>query len=354
MGARPVARYLRIFVVFLVAVSGLYIYLNPSQRPYSPDYGRLSSLDHTSRFAIVTFLGSDTSQRQEDDYFVACRILTYQVLHAQQTRLRDENMEKIDFIVAVTSEVDPWKREQLQVDGAKVVEIEDLPLRWWIRTGVTRWKDQFTKLRLLQLTQYSRVLFLDADTLLLSPLDDIFNSDASRNPSQTNFTYRKGDEADLPAEYVFMASSDHQFTGERDHPVPPDPAKTTGSFSAGFWLAAPSQEVFEYLLSVMGHYRRFDPHTMEQSLLNYAFRRCDVSQKARESSSECPENAKPGPMPWKELDWKWSSTWPSSRDVENGVVSLHEKLWKTGPQPLRDLWGKWRSEMEATLGPVSH
>ena len=31
--------------------------------------------------------------------------------------------------------------------------------------------------------------------------------------------------------------------------------------------------MFEYLTSVMGNWRRFNPHTMEQSLLNYAFRR---------------------------------------------------------------------------------
>lgn len=76
----------------------------------------------------------------------------------------------------------------------------------------------------------------------------------------------------------------------------------------------------------MGVPRRFDPFTMEQSLLNYVFRR-------------------DGMMPWRELHWKWSATWPNEKDVEMEVVTLHEKLWKTGPQPLRDMWNRRKGEM---------
>ncbi|CAI4214397.1 unnamed protein product [Parascedosporium putredinis] len=274
-----------------------------------------------SRFAIVTFLGSDTFGGAEDKYFIACRLLAYQLLHADETRLQDD---RIEFIVAVTPTVNIWKRDQLESDGAKVVDVEDARLAWWINTGVTRWKDQFAKLRILTWTEYARILFIDADTLLLSPLDAIFHSNESMYPAQTNFQHRKGDEAALPAEYVFLAAQDHQFVGERDHAVPPDP--------------------------IARHYRRFNPTTMEQSLFNYAFRRCDASQKAKEASSACPRGATPGPMPWGEVDWRWSSTWPSMADVEGGVVSLHEKLWKTGPAPLRDMWQKWRVRMETELG----
>src|SRR5690606_15015291 len=128
----------------------------------------------------------------------------------------------------------------------------------------------------------------------------------------------KADEAPLPASFVFGARSDNHLTGMREHPFPP---LNTNVFSAGFWVAAPSQELFDYFLDLTTHYRRFDPHTMEQSLLNYAFRR-------------------DGPMPWRELHYKWSATWPSFRDVEGGVVTLHEKFWAAGPKELRELWIK--------------
>lgn len=347
---RAKSRSRLLLLLLTLVLAAFYISQPPEQRPYDPRYGRLPPLDPTSRFAIVTFLGGDILQKKEDRYFVACRLLTYQLLHAEETRIRDDARERIDFVVTVTPAVEAWKREQLERDGAKVVEVEDIPLRWWVRTGVARWRDQFTKLRVLLWTQYARVLFVDADTLLLRPIDRIFEDPGSVIPARTDFAHRKGDEADLPAEYVFLASPDHEFTGKRDHPVPPSEASTTGSLSAGFWLAAPSPELYTYLMSVLSLYRRFDPRTMEQSLLNYAFRRCDASPAAREATAECPGAARPGPMPWRELDWRWSSTWPSFADVESGVVSLHEKFWKAGPKGLRAVWKGWRARMEDEMG----
>ena len=348
LSSRTLRRWRAALLLVVLTLTGFLVLQNPRQRTYSPDYGLVGPVDPSSRFAIVTFLGSDTARKEEDKYFIACRMLTYQLLHANTTRIR--NGARVDWVVAVTPDVARWKREQLERDGAKVVELEEVPLRWWIRTSVSRWKDQFTKLRLLQWTEYSRLLFVDADTLLLGPLDNIFLTRESIAPSKTDFRYRWGDEADLPAEYVFLASQDHMFTGKRQHPVPPDEDSTTGSLSAGFWLAAPSKELYNYLMSVMAHYRRFDPSTMEQSLFNYAFRRCDVSRREREASAVCPPGRRAGPMPWKALDWWWSSTWPSMSDMKLGAVSLHEKLWKTGPKGLKRRWREVRVEMEEALG----
>jgi alpha-N-acetylglucosamine transferase len=101
------------------------------------------------------------------------------------------------------------------------------------------------------------------------------------------------------------------------------PPAHTETFSAGFWLAAPSKELYDHFLSVMNHYRRFDPHTMEQSLLNYVFRN-------------------EGAMPWKELDYTWSATWPNAADVKAGVATLHEKFWRAGTEDLQELW--WQSK----------
>ena len=293
-----------------------------------PFYGLLPETSPSSRFAIATFLSSSDpknifDQTEEDFYFVATRTLAYQLLHDEQTRCN----KSIPFLVLVTSEVAQDKRDRLSQDGATVVPVEDVPLRWWIKTGITRWKDQFTKLRIFEMVEYDRVLFIDADTLLTRPIDGIFDEPTVRIPA-TTLSHRtdqiKGDEAPLPAKYVFGARSDNALTGERDHPFPPPP---TNVFSAGFWLAAPSKETFAYLMSVMGHYRRFNPTTMEQSLLNYAFRR-------------------EGCMPWIEIDYRWSATWPNLSDLGGGVASLHEKFGWTGPEELQQLWRDAREKME--------
>lgn len=316
------SRVLLLVVLVLLAWSWLSA---SAPRPHDPSYGALTSITPASNVAFATFLSGDEKKaNKEDNYFRAARLLTYQLLHDPETRSKTA----IPFIVLVTKDIPQWKREQLTRDGATVVEAEDVPLSWWIRTGVTRWKDQFTKLRLLEMTEYDRILFIDADTLVTKPLDDIFDEPGVRAPPKTMFDERsrevRRDEAELPANYVFAARSDNQFLGERAHSYPPG---HTSFFTAGFWVAAPSRELYHYLVSVMSHWRRFDPHTMEQSLLNYAFR-------------------PGGAMPWTELDAKWSATWPNEADHEAGVASLHEKFWKTGPQSLRDLYMDKRKEAE--------
>jgi alpha-N-acetylglucosamine transferase len=321
-------KVLVVFVCFVFGASWHLFYASPTH-VRDPDFGLLQRPERP-RHAIATFLTGNSKEPEsaksaEDYYTIAARILTYQLLHANETRCSDSS---IPFLVLVTSTVSNETRSQLESDGATVVPVQDIPLRWWIKTGVTRWADQFTKLRLFEMVEYDRILFIDADTLITRPIDGIFNEPNILTPYKSLLNRKntiKSDEDNLlPGEYVFAARSDNAYTGERDHPFPPLP---TTIFSAGFWLAAPSREMFSYLLSVMTHYRRFDPHTMEQSLLNYAFR--------REAS-----------MPWIELDYRWSATWPNSKDVDGKVASLHEKFWSTGPEDIRNKWEDVRKAME--------
>jgi alpha-N-acetylglucosamine transferase len=176
--------------------------------------------------------------------------------------------------------------------------------------------------------EYDRILYMDADTTLTRPIDSIFDDPIVKIPATTlsdRKAHIKGDEAPPPANYVFAARSNNEFSGQRNHPFPPP---NTLLFSAGFWVLAPSKEMFSYLTSVMKHWRRFNPTTMEQSLLNYAFRR-------------------EGAMPWMELDYRWSATWPNMKDFVGGVATLHEKFKWEGPQELQDLWQGYRRKMDA-------
>ncbi|KAF3281615.1 hypothetical protein TWF970_002171 [Orbilia oligospora] len=242
------------------------------------------ALTANSRVAFATFLAEntkrtgDTEKDNDDMYFVATRVLAYQLLHDPETRTNNST----PFIVLVTSAVSESKRRTLESDGATVIFAEDVPLPFWVKTGVTRWKDQFTKLRLFELVEYERIVFIDADTLLTRNMDGIFEDPAVKFPSETLLESKRGelksDEAVLPE-------------------------------------------------NVMNRWRRFNPHTMEQSLLNYAHRLS-------------------GTMPWGRLDYKWSATWPNHADLKGGVASLHEKFWSAGEEDMRRLWYDMRTKME--------
>ncbi len=290
-----------------------------------PTYGTLRPLGLYPTLAVATLLCGEAYD--DTSYIDFTRVLTYQLLHDPATRLNNT----IPFLVLVCSSLPAAHKERLRLDGATVIEATDLHLPGWIHTGVTRWKDQFLKLRLWEMVEYDRILYMDADTTLTGPIASIFDEEIVRLPA-TTLTFRKeairADEAPLPAEYLFTARSNNEFTGQREHPFPPPP---TSVFSAGFWIIAPSKEMFNYLMSVTGHRRRFDPTTMEQSLLNYAFRR-------------------EGAMPWIELGYRWSATWPNLKDLDGGVVSLHEKLQWEGPEELQRLWNEKKRKMDAFYG----
>lgn len=282
----------------------------------------------TSDYAIATFLTGWFGDRNDDTYLNATRVMAYQLLHAQDTRIESPS---ISFLVLCTSTVPVWMKQRLISDGVTVVDVKDVPVNWWIRTSVRRWKEQFTKLRLVEMTQYKRVLFIDADTMIMRRLDKVFEEPEVANlaPAQTSRNEElKEDEGDLPQEWTFVAPSDNGWAGQRDHPIPPF---QTLRFSAGFWIVAPDHKLFAHCLAVMSHWKRFDPYQMEQSLLNYVFRR-------------------EGPMPWRELGWKWNAQWPSEKDEEAGVATLHEKWWKEGPDKLQNRWNALKSEMEKFHG----
>lgn len=85
-------------------------------RPTTRDltYGLLNTTSSTSKYAIATFLtGGSTKnsttgdQEAEDDYYyIAARVLTYQILHAPETRSR----RSIPFLVLVTPTVSSLNR----------------------------------------------------------------------------------------------------------------------------------------------------------------------------------------------------------------------------------------------------
>ena len=283
-----------------------------------------SSSVSKSPYAYVTLLAPNpkfdnhTVPDDEDEYFVGTRVLAYQLLHAPKTATNTS----IPFVVLATKDIAQSKLERLRKDGATVQVIERIS-ESWMEPGLLRWRDMMSKLRMLELIQFEKVLFMDADMYVVERMDGIF-TDPTTEPLVPKSELAVEDEGPLPGSYIFSAQ---QYMEGRVHPYPP-PAGDY--FSGGFFLCKPSITMFNYYLTIAKIEHRFDSNAMEQGLLNYAHRR-------------------DGPMPWTDIYYKWTTSWPSMNEYEAGARSLHEKWWdeKIDLDPdLRKLWYMARGEME--------
>jgi alpha-N-acetylglucosamine transferase len=290
----------------------------------------ISHLDHVGkpRYAYATFLSTRLTNETEDDpYFTATRVLSYQLLHQPVTKTQED----IPFLVLVPPHVSLRKRQILTDEGAVVVAVDPLtPQAWEASPAQSRWIDQFTKLRLFELTQYDRVVYMDNDMLLTRPLDGIFTEPEVVTQQNTKADSAiMPDEAVMPDQFIIAGVSDNEGPGNH-HPVPITPQSR---LNGGFFVLKPCKILFEYYRSVLEIQGRFDSGFMEMGLLNYAHR------------SE-------GNMPWAPLTpGKWSSNWPAVKDMETGSATLHDKFWEAGnagwiERRLVEMWWRVQGQME--------
>lgn len=287
------------------------------------------SLEGTSsKHAFATFLANDPSHQNDsaindDKYFVATRILGYQLLHAPETRSRNDT----PFIVLADKAVSEVKKDRLRQDGAIVWEAEPIDPKW-IHTEVSTWQAVLAKLRLWELDQFERICFLDGDTVLTKPLDGVFDDPAAQSQSNkaSPAAVRK-DEGKQPHRYVLAGVPEMNY----QHHYPPteegDDFPNFGYLNAGFFVMEPSLALLDYYVSLTDVPGRFEPLLPEQNLLNYAHR---------------PE----GNMPWQHLDTSWNMHYPTVQDLEGGVASLHEKWWAPVFPDLGPYLESWRWRME--------
>ena len=285
-------------------------------------HGASPSLNSTkSANAYATFFASSDSRIEEDKYFAAVRILAYQLLHAPETRTTNN----YPFIVLVTSTIPEDKRERLRRDGAIVLEATPIDAGW-IKTEISTWQNVMTKLRLWELTQFERICFVDGDTVLVKPLDSIFDEPAvATRTTLTNPDALMADEAPMPPSYVFAGVVEMK----KEHHYPPleDEYANINYLNAGFFILQPSLTLFDYYISLTTTPNRFVPHLPEQNLLNYAHRR-------------------EGNMAWQQLDTKWNIHYPTTDDLKGGVASLHDKWWSPVNENMGPYLASWRWRME--------
>ncbi|KAL2822641.1 nucleotide-diphospho-sugar transferase [Aspergillus granulosus] len=261
------------------------------------------------RYAFATILTGEEDNDNpvlEKPYFMAARLLSYQLLHSPDTRSATD----IPFLVLVTEDVPSEQREVLTRDGATVIPVDTIS-RDWVLPKWDRWKGVLAKLNVWKMTAYDKIAFLDADSIIFRPVDGIF-TDSTTVIQKT----KPGDNKTVPSLSVlpstYMIAGIHDSWVETNLPPTEEPGKNfyvkNNYMNAGFFVFAPSEQIFEYYTSLLNSPGAFDPNYPEQNLLNCAHR-------------------VDGPMPWVDIGTQWSQKGTRREAYEKGLKSVHQKWW---------------------------
>jgi len=247
------------------------------------------------------------TEGRPDFYFESCKILIHRLLHHEPTR--DPHNRPV--IVLVTPSVLQKQIDVLRSFGAEVRVVEKLdPPRGTVDFDNInpRYRDQFTKLHMWNMTEFERIAYFDSDALIIRPVHDIFDV-----PSRL-----KGRE-----EWLFAAVYDSgalRREGIVMEPGPEDKGGRSDLLSAGMFLLMPTTTQSEYIFNMFRHPPKKDFTTfMEQDLLRWAYR-------------------DQGRYPWVRLSHLYNTQWCVDEDLETAYV-IHDKLWNRGiGTPLREIW----------------
>lgn len=283
--------------------------------------------------AFATFLPADPKpsspdnlKDESDGSYLATRVLAYSLLHSRASGTN----ARIPFLVLCTPSVSARKRARLARDGATIVLVKDISATW-LQPQTPLEQDVLAKLHMFKLTQYTKICYLDASTLVTAPMDGVFFDEATLTQATlTSPVQIKEDEAALPRTYMLAAHPDYT-NDTHEYPPPQD----LSAMSAAFLLFTPSKTLFNYYHSLITS-ESASPNisasesSADQALLNYAHRR-------------------EGNMPWNPLWYGWNVNRPSERDWKGGARSFTARFWdKDGSLDgvLRAMWRELRAEME--------
>jgi alpha-N-acetylglucosamine transferase len=177
----------------------------------------------TTKEAYVTFLADIV----EPYYYYNIRLQLFSLKHDPSTR----DLSR-DYIVLTTPHIPPILEETLRSEGALIARrplLRDFPGQVDL-SSTHPYKDQFSKLHILNFTQYDRVMYLDSDQMLNTDLKGIWEDE--------NAVLESGELA---------GCADMGFEHET-------PAEDGERFNAGFWIVKPDGGVFEEVV----HFGRSD------------------------------------------------------------------------------------------------
>lgn len=276
------------------------------------------SIRDYSKEVYVTLLAPEEplpwTQGKPDYYFEACKSLIHRIL--RNTTTRDPHNRP--FIVLATHAVPQKQLQILRTHGAQVRIVDTLEPP----TGTVnfekinpRYKDQFTKLLVWNMTEFERIAYFDSDALPIRPVHDIF---------EVPVQHRRGEEWLFAAVYD---SGDIRRDGQRNEPGREDTGVSQNPLNAGVFVLKPTRVQYEYIFSMFKKPPKKDFTTfMEQDLLRWAYQ-------------------SNGPYPWVRLPHLYNTQWCMKEDLDSAYV-LHDKLWsRDADDALREAWYQAWGEM---------
>jgi alpha-N-acetylglucosamine transferase len=264
-------------------------------------------------YTYATFLAS-RNPSLKDPYYMAIQSVLYRVLWSQRSRT-----QKYPFVVFVGEWVTAEQRELLSGAGAVVRELASVD---WAcdKPGVqSRWKDLFAKLHMWNETEFSRILFLDADAFPLAPIDDMFELAPIQGCNEAKLK-----EEDVLTDGTPVCEP-YIFAG-----VPQDPFnKEDPNINVGSMVFTPSKAMHQRLLQNYAKTDHYDCLMAEQAFLNWQFN---------------PN----GPFPATELMREYGGFFPSDNE-EGNLKVVHEKIWVEGMNSVPWLKKEWDTQWQEML-----
>ena len=272
-----------------------------------------------SKEAYMTLLSPSNphpwTEGRPDYYFEACKVIAHRLLRNPTTR----DPFNRPYIILVTPNVPEKQIEILESHGATIkrVPIIDPPPGTVDFNHINpRYRDQFTKFHVWNMTQYNRIAYFDADTLMIRPFHSIFDT-----PVQ-----HKGDETWLFA--AVYDSGRSRGSNNRNPPGLEDKGRPEDKdINAGVFFLYPTQSQSEYIFDMLRNPPKKDFTVfMEQDMLRWAYR-------------------DDGPYPWVRLSHLYNTQWCKGWDLDTAYV-LHDKFWlPAADDELRKTWYQAWSEM---------
>ncbi|KAF4674548.1 hypothetical protein FOL47_009074 [Perkinsus chesapeaki] len=208
-----------------------------------------------SKYAWVTVMYGHGA-----DYFVGAMVLGWSLRHRGRTQQ--------DMILLHTADVPVEFLDSLGRlwDCREVEYIRNVSTRLFLNFQSSRFKDVFTKLRVLELTEYSKVCLLDSDMLIRDNIDELFELQPPAALVRGTFPPRHG--AKVPVTTFW--SGHKQVTG----------------INGGCMLLQPSQDVFNCMMDEVSYYnnpahwpmcgaeQEYVPNTIGVKIFHYSGNLC--------------------------------------------------------------------------------
>eukprot|EP01103_Thecamoeba_quadrilineata_P014407 TRINITY_DN4297_c0_g1_i2.p1 TRINITY_DN4297_c0_g1~~TRINITY_DN4297_c0_g1_i2.p1 ORF type:complete len:626 (+),score=85.83 TRINITY_DN4297_c0_g1_i2:153-2030(+) len=163
---------------------------------------------------------------------------------------------KADFVMMVTSDISKHSVQLLEQAHWRVLQVPFIPNPFWkapLSAGVG-WFNEFearhennrrltvmTKLQVFNLTEYNRIVYLDADTMVRNNPDEMFNCGRDLADDGSHFYNNNDEEDELNPQEDFLLCAFQMSYNRFNSP--------SWSFNAGIMVLRPSSSLLDDILS---------------------------------------------------------------------------------------------------------